>query len=337
MRQSIAWPLLFGLLIAACAGGLMAGAVRVSAADVVAILLGRLSSETESDRIIIREIRLPRVLLAAAAGAGLAAAGAAYQGLFRNPLADPFVIGSASGAALGATLVLASDLFAGTLGLSAVALGAFIGALAAAVAVYALAEAWRGMSLAAILLTGAAVGNLLNAGVWIVLALDDRPMRQVFAWLTGSFIGKGWPELAATAPWFLVGIAGVWLLARPLDALSGGEESARLLGLPVRAAAWAVLAFGCMATAAAVAAGGIIGFVGLIAPHVARALVGNRHLRLIPAAALIGATLLVLADTGARVALQSLRSAGDPTELPVGVVTALLGAPFFLYVLRGKR
>jgi iron complex transport system permease protein len=337
MRRSIAWPLLFGLLLAAGAGGLLVGSVRVSAADVVSILLGRPSPTTESDRIIIREIRLPRVLLAAAAGAGLAAAGAAYQGLFRNPLADPFIIGSASGAALGATLVLALDLFEGTLGLSAVALGAFVGALSAAVVVYALAGAGRGLSLAAILLTGAAVGNLLSAGVWVVLALDDRPMRQVFAWLTGSFIGKGWPELAATAPWLVVGIAGVWLLSRPLDALTGGEESARLLGLPVRAAAWAVLAFGCMATAAAVAAGGIIGFVGLMAPHLARALVGHRHILLIPAAALVGATLLLLADTGARVALQGLRAAEDPTELPVGVVTALLGAPFFLYVLRGKR
>jgi iron complex transport system permease protein len=214
--------------------------------------------------------------------------------------------------------------------LSAVPLGAFAGALAAAALVTAVAGLARGVPLVGLLLAGAAVAGLLNAAVWVILAVYDQPLDRVVNWLFGSFSQRGWPELAAAWPWLAAGVAALWLSARPLDALAGGEESARSLGLNVRLASAAVLAFGSLATAAAVSAGGVIGFVGFVSPFLARRVVGNRHAALIPASALVGGMVLVLSDTVARIVLA-------PAELRVGVVTALLAGPFFLLILRGSR
>jgi iron complex transport system permease protein len=312
----------------AVAVAVAAGPVRIPAERVLRAIAG--AADDPVDRAIVAETRLPRALLAGLAGAGLAAAGAAYQGLFRNPLADPFVVGSASGAAVGATLVLVTGWSASVLGVSAVPLGAFAGALAAAALVVTVAGLARGVPLVGLLLAGAAVAALLNAAVWVILSLYDQPLERVVNWLFGSFSQRGWPELDAAWPWLAAGGLGLWLTARPLDALAAGEETARNLGLNVRLASAAVLAFGSLATAAAVAAGGVIGFVGFVSPYLARRVVGNRHVALLPASALVGAAVLILSDTAARVVLA-------PTELRVGVVTALLAGPFFLLVLRGGR
>jgi iron complex transport system permease protein len=279
---------------------------------------------------IVREIRLPRALLAGLAGVGLAVTGAAYQGLFRNPLADPFVIGSASGAALGAAIVISCGWTTAALGLSAVPFGAFVGALGAVVLVVMLSGLVRGTSLTGLLLAGAAVAAMLSSAVWVVLALERQEPSKAIGWMLGSFAGGDWTIFRATAPWLFVGTISLGLLARPLDALSQGESAARGIGIDVRLTAACVLIAGSLATAAAVAAGGVIGFVGLVAPFLARRAVGNKHAALIPASALVGATLLVLADALARCVIA-------PEEFPVGVVTALLGGPFFLVVLRGKR
>jgi iron complex transport system permease protein len=305
-----------------------AGPVRIPPERIVRALADPAADPV--DRAIVSETRLPRALLAGLAGAGLAAAGAAYQGLFRNPLADPFIVGSASGAAVGATLVLVTGWSVSALGVSAVPLGAFAGALAAAALVVAVAGLARGVPLVGLLLAGAAVGSLLNAAVWVLLAAYDQPLERVVNWLFGSFSQRGWPELAAAWPWLAGGCLGLWLASRPLDALAGGEDSARGLGLNVRLASAAVLAFGSLATAAAVSAGGVIGFVGFVSPYLARRVVGNRHVALLPASALVGSAVLILSDTVARTVLA-------PTELRVGVVTALLAGPFFLLVLRGSR
>jgi iron complex transport system permease protein len=311
-------------------GSLAVGAVRLTPAEVVAALFSPASSPDGVPVTIVRELRLPRALLAALAGAALGAAGAAYQGLFRNPLADPFVVGASSGAALGATLAIVTGWGGLAAGLSPVPLGAFLGALAAAALVYTGASGWADSPLAGLLLAGAAVNSILGAVVWLVMAWDDQDLARIVAWLMGSLSGRGWPELRAVLPWMLAALAGLWLLARPLDALAEGEESARSLGLRVGVAAGLVVAAASLATAAAVAAGGVIGFVGLAAPHLARPLVGGAHAWLVPAAALAGAGLLVLADTLAR-------SVAAPVELPVGVVTALLGGPFFLTLRRHRR
>ena len=322
------WWLLALVPPVALVAGLAVGSVRLTPGEVVLALTGGADPVA---RTIVVDLRLPRVLLAAGVGAGLAAAGAAYQGLFRNPLAEPFVVGAASGAALGATLAIVTG-WAGPAPqlVSPVPVAALAGAVGAAALTYGLSAAVRAESVVGLLLTGVAVGTLLNAAVWVVMSWNDHDLARIIAWLMGSLAGRGWADLGRTGLWLAVGVGGAWLLARPLDALAEGEAAARGLGLRVRAATAAVVAAACLATAAAVAAGGVIGFVGLIAPHVARRLVGEPHARLIPASALLGATLLVVADTVARTVVA-------PVELPVGVVTAALGGPFFLYLIGRRR
>jgi iron complex transport system permease protein len=311
-------------LVVSLVAGVYVGSVRFSTGEVFDALLG-IGDETTIK--IVREVRLPRVLLAALAGGSLAAAGAAYQGLFRNPLADPFIMGSASGAALGATLVLIAGASAGILGWSAVSTGAFLGSLIATAIVYFTAAFSRTMNLTRLLLAGLAVGSAFNALAWILLIVSDKSFVFIVYTLLGSLSGRGWPEFLATLPWTVIGLIGLIALSRPLDALSAGDAVARGLGMRVRLVVAFVMVFAGLITGAAVAAGGVIGFIGLVAPYLARPLVGHRHLTVIPASTMIGMILLVLADTLAR----SIRSA---EELPVGVVTALLAGPFFLFVLR---
>jgi iron complex transport system permease protein len=324
-----------GLVVAlglAVLAGLAFGAVSLSPSEVLDALFapGNLDSASVA-RTVVREIRLPRALLAACVGAGLAAAGSAYQGLFRNPLAEPFVIGAASGAALGATTVIVTGWGnSATLLINPVGLGAFAGALAATALTYLLSTLVRSESAVGLLLTGVAVGTLLNAVLWVLMTRNEQDLGRIVSWLMGSLANRDWSDLGRVWPWLLVGVAGVWVLARPLDALAEGEETAHGLGLRVPLATGTIVALASLTTAAAVAAGGIIGFVGLIAPHVARRLVGETHGWLIPASALVGAVLLVLADTAAR-------TLTAPVELPVGVVTALLGGPFFLYAIGRRR
>ncbi|MDP3046173.1 MAG: iron ABC transporter permease, partial [Chloroflexota bacterium] len=257
----------------------------------------------------------------------LAATGAAFQGLFRNSLADPFVVGASGGAALGATLAIAVGLRFSAVGFGPVPLAAFVGALLAVAVVYAVAEGGGQAPAVALLLAGATLGTLLSALVSLVMILNDRTVREVMAWLLGGFGGRSWPQLLASGPYLCAGLAGIWLLARPLDALACGDDTAQGLGLPMTRARGAIVAVASLTTAAAVAAGGIIGFVGLIAPHAARLLFGADHRRLIPASALLGALLLLIADDLAR-------TVAAPLEIPVGIVTAVLGAPFFLYLLK---
>lgn len=316
-------------LVALLAVGLIVslgiGAVAIPPGQVIAALWSKLAAAplaAAQEAIIVWDLRLPRALLAIAIGAGLAAAGAAYQAVFRNPLADPFVIGASGGAALGA----AGAIITGRL---PVVPAAFVGAVLAVVAVYLLAQTGGRPSAINLLLAGAALSTLLSAAVTLLMFLSDRALHEVFAWLMGGLAGRSWPHLAAAGPVILLSIAGLWALARPLDALTGGEEGAQSLGLNVARARFAVVAAATLATAAAVAAGGIIGFVGLIVPHAGRRLVGGSHAGLIPVSALTGGLLVLLADDLARTAVA-------PVELPVGVLMALIGAPFFLWLLKRK-
>ncbi|NIV20833.1 MAG: iron chelate uptake ABC transporter family permease subunit, partial [Gammaproteobacteria bacterium] len=293
-----------------------------SPAEVVAVLVGQAAKSAHA--AIVWDFRLARVLLVALCGAVLGAAGAGFQGLFRNPLADPFIVGASGGAALGATLSVV--LARGGAADMSIGLAGFIGALAAVFVVYALAEASGYGSVAALLLAGVALSTMLSSFVSLLLLLHDEALREVFGWLLGGFSGRSWPDLRQALLLAPPGVAALWLMARPLDALAGGEESAQALGLNLRRARFVIVAGASLATAAAVAAGGIIGFVGLIAPHLARHYFGAGHQRLMPAAMLVGALLLLAADDVARTAMA-------PIELPVGVLTALMGGPFFLFLL----
>ncbi len=324
-----------GLLVVAVLLGVATGPVAIPPAVVVAVLLDRLglpagAGWTETAAAIVLELRLPRVALALVVGAGLAGAGTVFQGLLRNPLADPYLIGVSAGAALGATLAITGGLTGGLVGLAATPLAALVGAIAAVTLVYGLARRGNDAPIEDLLLAGIAVSAFIGAVVsWLQLSGGESLQRVIF-WLMGGFSGRGWPHAAMAAPLVATGLGIAWLYGRDLNALLLGDEAARSMGVDVPRARRLLTAAGGMMAAAAVAAAGLIGFVGLIVPHLLRLLVGPEHRRLLLAAALGGATLLVVADVAARTVLPS-------AELPVGILTAMLGAPFFLIVLLRER
>jgi iron complex transport system permease protein len=304
------------LLVAAGAGSLLVGGAPISPRRTLALLA---SDQPSLERTILLDLRLPRIVLAVLVGVGLAAAGTAYQGLFLNPLADPFVIGASSGAAVGATLAIISGWGAGALPLTA-----FLGSLAAVGLVYLLGGYASSLGL---LLAGAAVSSIVGSLVSLLMILHDQSVGVVFNWLLGGLASATWHQVAYGAPMIAVGVAALLLLSRPLDALALGDETAASLGLHATAFRLAIVVAATLATAAAVAMAGIIGFVGLVAPHAARRLVGGPNSRLLAVACLLGALLLLLADDAAR-------AVAPPLEIPVSIVTSLVGGPFFLFLLR---
>ncbi len=328
------------LLALALLAGLLLGPAAVSLAGLAATLgdalgLAPLPAEHAQDAAILTVVRAPRVLLAALIGAGLAVAGAAMQGLFRNPLADPGLIGVSAGAALAAVgaIVLGPTLFgraAGVLGLWLLPLAAFAGGLGATVLITRLAQREGVTGVATLLLAGVAV-NALSAALTglLIFAADDRQVRDITFWTLGSLAGARWEQLPVAA--LLIGLPTLALLglARPLNGLALGEREAFHLGIPVEAAKRAAVALAAIAVSAGVAAAGLIGFVGLVVPHLVRLGFGADHRLVLPGSAMLGAALMVLADLAAR-------SLAAPAELPVGVVTALIGAPFFLWLLRRR-
>ncbi len=303
------------------------GPVPIPPGEVLRILFGGEAAPGPPDHgVVLWAVRVPRIALGALVGAALGGGGAALQGLFRNPLADPYVLGIASGGGLGAAVVLLQA-GAGAVDPGWVPLGAFVGAGAAAFAVHGLA--WRGgrLPLAAVLLSGVAVGLIGSAGVSLVLVLAEARAGDIVQWMLGDLGGHGWREVGWVALAVLPALAVLVAHARALDAMLLGEAGAEGLGVDVGRAKWWILGAVSLAVGGAVAFCGLIGFIGLIVPHAVRMLVGGRHRWLVPVAAVAGAAALVAADTVARTAL------GD-RSLPVGVVTGCVGGPFFLILLR---
>ncbi len=331
-RWRVQAALLTACLLTAVILALGVGAVRVPLPEMLSLLDPRAGHglQDQAVRSIILELRLPRALMAATAGAALAIAGGTFQALLRNPMADPYVTGVSSGASLGAAVAIVLGLNFRFLGLGAIPLVSFCGALGTGLVVYHLARSGNSLPVLTLLLAGLAVGAVISAVVSLLTYLADQRLNQVIFWLMGGFSGASWAYVWASAPYFLLGVAAVALNVRELNCLSLGEESAGQLGVDVERAKLVLLAGGALLTATAVSSSGLIGFVGLIVPHLVRWFTGPDHRRLIPAAGLAGATLMVLADTVARTIIA-------PTELPVGLITALGGGPFFIYVLRNHR
>jgi iron complex transport system permease protein len=313
------------------------GAVPVGLTEVAGILLDRvgLASPWAFDataRLVVLEIRLPRLVLGALAGGGLAVSGALMQGLFRNPLADPGLVGVSSGAALAAlvVLVLGAPVLAGLpawIGNGALSIGAFLGGSLTVGVVYRIATRGGRTSVATMLLAGIAVNALAAAVVGLlVFSSDDQQLRDFTFWSLGSLSGSAWAGLATGGVLLFAGILAAPLLARPLNALLLGEAEARHLGVDVERVKILSITLATLAAGSAVALTGIIGFVGLVAPHLVRLGIGPDHRVLIPGSALLGAILLLAADLTARTIV-------SPAELPIGIVTALIGAPFFLWLL----
>ncbi|MFV0430036.1 MAG: FecCD family ABC transporter permease [Arachnia sp.] len=286
------------------------------------------SGLTAQQQAILWRIRVPRVILGAIVGATLAVSGAAYQGVFRNPLADPYLLGVSSGAGLGATLAIANG---GTIGPIGVPLAAFAGGLVAVAATYALgATVGGGRTATVIVLAGVAVAAFFSAVQTYVQQRFDDSLLAVYSWMLGQLSTNGWSDVIAVAPWVAVSWLVLLLHRRTLDVLAVGDVEATSLGINVGRVRLLLVLTATLGTTAVVAVSGLIGFVGIVVPHAIRLIFGTSYRMLLPMTMLLGGAFLVLADVVAR-------SAVSPAELPIGVVTAFIGAPFFLVVLRRSR
>jgi len=310
------------------------GSVKIPLGTTLAILLDKLPfinltpNWSSGTATIVMDIRLPRVILAGLVGAALAMAGATYQGLFRNPLADPYLIGVAQGASLGA--VIGFLLPTGRLGTQIVPLLAFLGAVAGTVIVYSLARVGKTMPMTTLILAGVAVGALLGSIVSFLIINSGDRLHGIVFWLMGSFSLAEWSEVRLVLPYLIAGMGLLILYARPLNIMQLDEEQAQQLGINVEQLKIILLAAATLITAAAVSFVGTIGFVGIIIPHAVRLLWGPDYRYLLPFSIFSGAIFLIAADLLARTVFA-------PEEIPIGVITALCGAPFFLYLLRRKK
>lgn len=337
-RRALAYTAAAVFLIAAALVSALVGAANLNPLATAAAMLDKIpfvrlpSSLSPLDAAVLFQIRLPRIVLGALVGGLLSVAGAGYQGVFRNPLVDSGMLGSSAGAGLGATVAV---VYLGGIGPSAVPVAAFAGSLAG-VAIAGLAGAATtardrfGNGTATLLLAGVAVGMFLTAAQTYVLQRSTQVLQQVYAWLLGSLSGASWQQVAEILPYAAISTLVILAHGRHLDVLSVGDDEARALGMHPGLVRGTVVAACALAAASAVAVSGLIGFVGIVVPHVVRRLAGTSYRLVLPLSLLAGAGFLVLADTVARTVL-------SPAELPIGVVTALAGSPAFVWILRATR
>lgn len=279
---------------------------------------------------IILDIRLPRIILAGLVGAALAVAGATYQGLFRNPLADPYLLGVASGAGLGATVALLIPFALPWMAFGAVPLLAFVGAAAAVTVVYLLARVGKTLPATTLILAGVALAAFLSSITSYLMIISGKELVGIVFWLLGGLHLARWSEIWVVLPVVLAGFVVIWLHARPLNVMQLDEEQAQQLGINVERVKLTLLITATLITSSAICFTGPIGFVGIIVPHAVRLIWGPDHRFLLPLSTLVGAIFLIVADTLARTLI-------PPTGIPVGIITAFCGAPFFLYLLRRRR
>jgi iron complex transport system permease protein len=329
-RRFSPYLLLLAFLFLAVLLSVAVGSVFIPPADLWRVLTGRPPQVVAQAGTILLILRLPRTALVLLTGAALGGSGASYQGLFRNPLADPYLIGVASGAGLGAVIAMSVRWPYSFWGLMAVPAAAFAGALLAVFLVYALARVGKTVPTTSLILAGVAFSSFAGALTSFLMLRSTGELRRAISWLLGGSAQAGWSPVLTVLPYLVIGLGMLFLSGHALNLLQFGDEQAGQLGLPVTRAKTLILVAASLTTAAAVSFSGIIGFVGLIAPHVMRLWFGPDHRRLLPLSAIGGAAALLVADVLARTLL-------SPQELPVGIVTALFGAPFFLWVLRRAK
>lgn len=332
-RQGVvALPVLGILLAMAVVAATAIGSVSLPFGEVLEVLASRMAGAPIGgpNDTIIWQIRMPRVLTAIVVGGALGTAGAVFQGLLRNPMADPYIIGTSGGAALGATIALLVPIQLSILGFTFVSIAAFAGALGAVLLVYNVARVGPRTPVTTLLLTGFALSSILAAVMSFLMFISNNALRRIVLWTMGGLGGASWTQLQVVIPAVLLALAAVYALAPDLNAFLLGDEQAASLGIHVERRKLLLLGLGSWLTAAAVSVSGLVGFVGLVVPHVVRLVLGPDHRLLLPASTLVGGVFLVIADLVAR-------SAMPPAELPVGIITALVGGPFFIYLLRKTR
>jgi iron complex transport system permease protein len=319
-----------GALLVAGFAALVVGPVSIAPLDAVRAAVGLDSGLSDSQLNILREIRLPRIVLGMLVGATLSVSGASYQGVFRNPLADPYLLGAAAGAGLGVTLVIVTTAGGGATPVAA-PVAAFVGALLAVALTYALGAAGSGRaSTSSLILAGVAVASFLTAVQTYVQQRNLDTVRQVYSWILGRLSTAGWGEVRLLLPYAIVTFLVLLSQRRALDVLAVGDDEATTLGLDARRSRVIVVVAASLGTAAAVSVSGLIAFVGIIVPHTVRLVAGSSHRVVLPLSMLFGGAFLVLADLMAR-------TIAAPAEIPIGVVTAFFGAPFFVLVLRTAK
>ncbi|MDH5437654.1 MAG: iron chelate uptake ABC transporter family permease subunit [Candidatus Bathyarchaeota archaeon] len=282
------------------------------------------------EETIIIQIRMPRILAGALVGVALAAAGVVYQGIFKNPMADPYVLGVSAGAAVGASLAIVLGIGFTLLSLSTVPISAFAGSLLAVFIVYNISRVGSRVPVTTLLLSGLAVSIFLSAIVAVLQVIAGERLHIIVFWLMGGFSYVEWKDVWAVLPLICLGTAVIYFYARDLNILALGEETAQHLGVDIEKVKKLLLVFGSLVTASAVSISGLIAFIGLVIPHITRIMIGPDHRILLPTSMIAGALFLVICDAVARVIV-------SPVELPVGVITALSGGPFFIYLLRKKK
>ena len=330
MRRFSPFLLTFLFLLITILLSVAIGSVFIPPVDLWRVLTGQPPQTVTQAAVIVLTLRLPRTALVLLTGAALGGSGAAYQGLFRNPLADPYLIGVASGAGLGAVLAMSIKWPYSFWGLLAIPAAAFAGALGTVFLVYFLARLGKTVPTTNLILAGVAFSSFATALTSFLMLRSTGELRRAIAWLLGGASQAGWEPVLAILPFLLFGLGGLLMAGHALNLLQFGDDQAQQMGLPVTRARTLILLAASLATAAAVAFSGIIGFIGLIVPHVMRLWFGADYRRLLPLSLIGGAAALLLADVLARAVMA-------PQELPVGIVTALVGAPFFLWVLRRAK
>lgn len=322
------------LLLCSCWSVLM-GSAGIAFGDSMKVLLSKvplikqiINKENINPmyEVIIWQVRMPRILQAALVGGSLAVSGCTFQAVFRNPLADPHILGISSGASLGATLGILSGMTLNFFGLGVTSIFAFIGAILTVSVVYRLGTLGRNMVVTQLLLVGTAIGMLLSAMISLLMIYHREQLEKVYLWTLGSFSAANWQRVQFLLVITVIGVIGIFLLARELNVLMTGDEVASSLGIETEKLKKLLIVMASLLVAASVSVSGVIGFVGLIIPHCMRLLLGPDHKILIPAAALGGAGFMIFCDTLARTIAQ-------PTEIPVGVITAVFGAPYFIFLL----
>lgn len=312
------------------------GAADITIKDTIIVLInkmtGLLNAEADSlgaKNTIIWELRFPRSLLAFLVGGALALCGGVYQAIFKNPMADPFILGISSGAAFGATIGIILSIPASFMGLNTISLFAFVGALLAIFFVYSIAKVGKQANITSLLLCGIAVNQLLTAIISFAMLLSANEMKKIYFWTLGSFSAKGWNHVLNVVPYILIGLIIIYLFAKELDIIVLGDETAVRFGVDVEKNKRILFVVTSLVMASCVSVSGIIGFVGLVSPHIVRLIWGPSHKRLLPLSFLLGGIVLCICDTIARSIMAS--------EIPVGIVTAIIGAPFFIYLLRARN
>jgi len=333
LKVAVAVPA--ALLIALALFATSLGAVSVPLIDIAPMILNKTGlfhfprHWSEGDEMILLAVRMPRVVSGALVGASLSVAGVVFQALLRNPMADPYIIGTSGGAAFGATVAMFLPLQVMWAGYGVVPVFAFAGAMLTVLFVYSLGRVGTRVSVVSMLLSGFAVSSTLTAFMSFLMLVSGR-FRQVFVWLMGGLAAGGWDQIVVLVVPTCATILVLYMLAGRMNALVLGEEQASYLGVNVERQKLILLMLGSLLTALAVSISGLVGFVGLVAPHVARLIFGPNHRLLLPAAMFLGSSFLVLSDLIARTLLA-------PTEIPLGIVTAIVGAPFFVYLLRKSK